>query len=484
MIKHKKNTPKADGDDAGRVQPSDWNDDHEVDGLIGALLPLAAVPGVPYLADDGAGAVAPSTAAGRGLLAIDSLAALLTALGAAPIDSPVFLNTPRAPTPDLLDNSTRIATTQFVKALVAALVDSSPSALDTLNELATALGDDPNFATTMTTALANRLRFDAAQSLTSGQKAQALLNLGVVLGTAAALDVGTAANKVVQLDGTAKLPAVDGSQLLNVTATNGAVRYDTAQTLAIGDQARSRQNIGADTLPGHLFGLVLSNNTSDATNGIDVSTGSAADDAGLFRMVLTSALTKKLNAAWTVGTGNGGLDTGIVTNTTYHVWLIQRSDTGIVDALFSTSAASPTMPSNYDRKRRIGSIIRSGGSILAFTQSGDNFDFVNEVEDASAATYAAVATDYMVALTVPAGISVRALLNIHGGGTAGNMAWGSVNQNLISSNSGSIVSNTQKIFAAIQTNSSRQVKTRTSNTAATYTIGTLGWIDTRGRLAP
>jgi len=83
-------------------------------------------------------------------------------------------------------------------------------------------------------------------------------------------------------------------------------------------------------------------------------------------MVLSSAITKRLDAAWAVGSGNGGLDTGTIANTTYHVWLIQRSDTGVVDALFSTSLTSPTMPTNYDRKRRIGIIVRSAGAILPF----------------------------------------------------------------------------------------------------------------------
>lgn len=73
-----------------------------------------------------------------------------------------------------------------ISAATAALVSSAPGTLDTLNELATALGNDPNFSTTITTALANRLRFDAAQTLTSGQKTQGLTNLGA----AAATDVG------------------------------------------------------------------------------------------------------------------------------------------------------------------------------------------------------------------------------------------------------------------------------------------------------
>jgi hypothetical protein len=65
-----------------------------------------------------------------------------------------------------------------VDAAVSALVDSAPTTLDTLNELAAALGDDPNFSTTVTNALGKRVRFDAAQSLTSTEKTQARSNIG------------------------------------------------------------------------------------------------------------------------------------------------------------------------------------------------------------------------------------------------------------------------------------------------------------------
>lgn len=72
----------------------------------------------------------------------------------APLVSPAFTGAPTAPTPVTSDNSTRIATMAAVQAVVAALVNSSPAALDTLNELAASLGNDPNFATTMLASLA------------------------------------------------------------------------------------------------------------------------------------------------------------------------------------------------------------------------------------------------------------------------------------------------------------------------------------------
>ncbi|EDE7750049.1 hypothetical protein AH580_23210, partial [Salmonella enterica subsp. enterica serovar Montevideo] len=74
----------------------------------------------------------------------------------APLDSPTFTGTPTTPTPPDDAVGLEMANAAFVRKLLAALVDSSPEALDTLNELAAALGNDPNFATTMTNALASK----------------------------------------------------------------------------------------------------------------------------------------------------------------------------------------------------------------------------------------------------------------------------------------------------------------------------------------
>jgi hypothetical protein len=82
-------------------------------------------------------------------------------------------------TPAAGDNSTKVATTAFVKAAIDALVNAPPGTLDTLKELADAIGDDANFAGTVTAALANRLRVDAAQALTTAQKIQGQSNLGL-----------------------------------------------------------------------------------------------------------------------------------------------------------------------------------------------------------------------------------------------------------------------------------------------------------------
>ncbi|HFL9395547.1 TPA: prophage tail fiber N-terminal domain-containing protein [Escherichia coli] len=74
----------------------------------------------------------------------------------APLNSPALTGTPSTPTPPDDAAGTEVANAEFVRKLLATLVDSSPEALDTLNELAAALGNDPNFATTITNALAGK----------------------------------------------------------------------------------------------------------------------------------------------------------------------------------------------------------------------------------------------------------------------------------------------------------------------------------------
>ncbi|HEC4694657.1 TPA: prophage tail fiber N-terminal domain-containing protein [Escherichia coli] len=86
----------------------------------------------------------------------------------APLNSPALTGTPTTPTARQGTNNTQIASTAYVMAAIAALVDSSPDALNTLNELAAALGNDPNFATTMTSALADKQPKDATLTALAG----------------------------------------------------------------------------------------------------------------------------------------------------------------------------------------------------------------------------------------------------------------------------------------------------------------------------
>ncbi|MCV8259621.1 phage tail protein [Escherichia coli] len=113
----------------------------------------------------------------------------------APLSSPALTGTPTAPTAAQSVNNTQIATTAFVKSAIAAMVGSAPAALDTLNELAAALGNDPNFATTMLNALAGKQPLDNTLTNLSGKDVAGLLSyLG--LGEAAKRDVGNGQNQI------------------------------------------------------------------------------------------------------------------------------------------------------------------------------------------------------------------------------------------------------------------------------------------------
>ena len=93
----------------------------------------------------------------------------------APLSSPALTGTPTAPTAAQSVNNTQIATTAFVKSAIAGMVGSAPAALDTLNELAAALGNDPNFATTMLNALAGKQPLENTLTNLSGKDVAGLL---------------------------------------------------------------------------------------------------------------------------------------------------------------------------------------------------------------------------------------------------------------------------------------------------------------------
>ena len=86
----------------------------------------------------------------------------------ADLNNPVFTGIPAAPTAADNDSSQQIANTEFVMRAIASLIDSSPEALNTLNELAQALGNDPHFATTVTNALAGKQPLNALLTALSG----------------------------------------------------------------------------------------------------------------------------------------------------------------------------------------------------------------------------------------------------------------------------------------------------------------------------
>lgn len=115
----------------------------------------------------------------------------------AALASPDFTGTPTAPTATAGTNNTQLATTGFVQTALADLINAAPGSLNTLNELAAALGDDPNFATTITTSIATKLTAgsnlsdltDAAAARTNlGLNSMALQSAGAVAITGGTID--------------------------------------------------------------------------------------------------------------------------------------------------------------------------------------------------------------------------------------------------------------------------------------------------------
>ncbi|HFL4644219.1 TPA: phage tail protein [Escherichia coli] len=156
----------------------------------------------------------------------------------APLASPAMTGTPTAPTAAQTVNNTQIATTEFVKSAIAALVASSPAALDTLNELAAALGNDPNFATTVTNALAGKQPLDSTLTDLSGKTVNGILQyLG--LGEAAKRDVGTGENQIPDMSayssgsGWQKLPDGSIEQWGRINFPNNAAAVSTNVTFTI-----------------------------------------------------------------------------------------------------------------------------------------------------------------------------------------------------------------------------------------------------------
>jgi len=203
------------------------------------------------------GALGDQTDLNTALVARDTAIALK-----APLASPALTGTPTAPTPAPGDNTTKISTTAFVQAAVAALVASSPAALDTLKELADAIGDDANFAATMTNALALKAPLaspaltgtptaptaavdtNTTQLATMAAVIAQLFRMGAptTLASAATVNIG-AATPWVELTGTTTVTAFD-------TVPQGVVRLtrSTTGTISFTHNATSLISVyGANT---------------------------------------------------------------------------------------------------------------------------------------------------------------------------------------------------------------------------------------------
>lgn len=301
--------------------------------------------------------------------------------------------------------------------------------------------------------------------------------------------------------------AVTYAKMQNVSATSRLLGRATAgagdvEELTIGTNLQLSGNtlsaLGqsaaqvASLLFGYLSGLTLS--TAGSSTSFSVAVGTADDSTGSDIMVSGTPITKT-TASWVVGTGNGGLDTGaIAASTWYHVYLIKRPDTGVVDVLFSLSASAPTMPTNYTRSRRIGSIKTNGSSQWTlFRQNGDEFLWDTAVQDINTSSLGTSAVTFALG-SVPTGVVVNAIGNISALGGAANslILVSSLDESDQTPSTTAAPGHTLLAYGSsseykpvgrfsIRTDTSAQIRARGTAANATLKFNTIGWIDTRGK---
>ena len=158
----------------------------------------------------------------------------------APLASPALTGTPTAPTATAGTNTTQVATTAFVKTAVDNLVSSAPAALDTLNELSAALGNDANFSTTVTNSLAAKAplaspTFTGTVTLPTGTVTSAMIADGTIVDADVNASAAIAQSKIANLttDLAAKAPLASPTFTGTVTvAASGVAFTDGTQTKA------------------------------------------------------------------------------------------------------------------------------------------------------------------------------------------------------------------------------------------------------------
>jgi len=254
---------------------------------------------------------------------------------------------------------------------------------------------------------------------------------------------------------------------------------------------------------GGLYGMSLANESGTSTTKITISAGQCRDSLNGNNIILAAPITKDLTAVWAVGTGNGGRDTGSLSNgQTWHVFAILNPTSGVVDALFSQSPTAPTLPTGYTKFRRLGSILLDAAAttIRLFTQTGDWFFLKTRSADFAAQANGSV-TPYLRVISVPAGIRVEAALYFQSQGTANTTAYlsgiydpafgvppafGGTTQRAqirrfgVKDTTSADVSYGTAIVRQF-TDTAKQVYTYSSDTADVIALGVLGWRDDRGR---
>jgi len=279
---------------------------------------------------------------------------------------------------------------------------------------------------------------------------------------------------------------IDGATTVTLSAGQSCrVWCDGSAFFSIG-----RQTAQSTVIRGAIAGLTMS--TAGSSTTLTVAAGQAADSTAAVMMTLAASM-GKTTSSWTAGGGNGGkMSAAALAAGWYHFYEIYRSDTGVVDVGFDTSASSPTLPTNYTHFRRIGAAKNDGTNWVKFVQDGDYFVWdvaTLDVNTTNPGTSAVLAT-----LNVPTNVNVFAQFN-------GQLSSSSGGNRLLFSDpaitdaapstsaaplvnlSGDATTYDRAGAYTVRTNTSGQVRYRVTASDANLVVraATTGWLDRRGR---
>lgn len=244
---------------------------------------------------------------------------------------------------------------------------------------------------------------------------------------------------------------------------------------------------------GWLSGMTLANNATDGDHDLDITAGIARASDDSITIQTTSTITKRIDASWASGTGNGGLSSSLTlsSNTWYHVFAILVG--GSADFGFDTSATAANLITDHSATvyRRIGSVkTNSSSNILDFYQWGDWFYWDSPILDQSAVSI--VTTGNNLSLSVPLGIRTMSRFNARIAVDSVGVYFSPVDIPHVAAATGGaplialgyndIAPNTTSGMFDVLTNTNSQIRAAsTASTSNSFYLATLGWMDERGR---
>ena len=267
--------------------------------------------------------------------------------------------------------------------------------------------------------------------------------------------------------------------------SHGLASYVTAFT---NDESRLTRG----NAPVRCDGFIMANNATDATNDIDVGAGIALDDTRLLQLKTSATIVKQIDVAFaeytSPGTASGGRDSAdnLTGAKTFNVFMI--SGFGKPAQPFFSTSLTPTLPTGFTRKRRVGGVYWDGAAIKPFTQDGDEFIWATVHTDLAAGAWGNTA-GLTTHSSLPTGVKVVAILRAIFTSSAGTkyarIEDPAVTSAVISSGSATLVSVAGSFNGVagplrIKTNASRQTRKISDDASGVGYIATLGWVDPRG----